>query len=199
MKIVTYIVSVAAIIFTFIPFIPSKIWFVRVFDFPRLQVSFLLIISLLAAIFFLDRKPAKWILVVLLICSIVYQYTLISSYTFLSKKEVYDTIPSTDDNLISLLISNVYMENDNYKGLLDLVNKYQPDVLLTLETNEIWREKLKDLNNNYPYKVEYPLENTYGMLLYSRLDLLEPEVKFLIENDIPSIHTKIRLKSGIII
>jgi len=91
------------------------------------------------------------------------------------------------------------MENDNYKGLLDLVNKYQPDVLLTLETNEIWREKLKDLNNYYPYKVEYPLENTYGMLLYSRLDLLETEVKFLIENDIPSIHTKIRLKSGIII
>jgi endonuclease/exonuclease/phosphatase (EEP) superfamily protein YafD len=199
MKIVTYLASMAAIIFTFIPLIPSKLWFVRIFDFPRLQVSFLLIISLLAAIFFLDRKPVKWILIVLLSCSIVYQYTLISDYTFLSKKEVYDTIPSSDDNLISLLISNVYMENDNYKGLLDLVTKYKPDILLTLETNEKWRKKLTDLNNNYPYKVEYPLENTYGMLLFSRLDLLKPEVKFLIEDDIPSIHTKVKLKSGKII
>ena len=34
------------------------------------------------------------------------------------------------------------------------------------------------------------------MLLYSRLELVNPKVEFLIEDDIPSIHTRVKFKSG---
>jgi endonuclease/exonuclease/phosphatase (EEP) superfamily protein YafD len=35
------------------------------------------------------------------------------------------------------------------------------------------------------------------MTLYSRLELVNPEVKFLVEDDIPSIHARVRLPSGV--
>jgi endonuclease/exonuclease/phosphatase (EEP) superfamily protein YafD len=34
------------------------------------------------------------------------------------------------------------------------------------------------------------------MLLYSRLELVGAEVKFLVQDDVPSIHTRVRLRSG---
>lgn len=41
-----------------------------------------------------------------------------------------------------------------------------------------------------------PLENTYGILLYSKFELVDPEVKFMVTDTIPSIHTKMMLPSG---
>jgi endonuclease/exonuclease/phosphatase (EEP) superfamily protein YafD len=44
--------------------------------------------------------------------------------------------------------------------------------------------------------VRRPQDNSYGMTLFSRLELVEPEVKFLVQEDIPSIHARVRLRSG---
>lgn len=38
--------------------------------------------------------------------------------------------------------------------------------------------------------------NCYGILLYSRLKLVDPDLKFLVEDDIPPIHTGVELPSG---
>lgn len=41
-----------------------------------------------------------------------------------------------------------------------------------------------------------PQDNTYGMLLYSRLELLDARIQFLVEDDVPSIHARLRLRCG---
>ena len=71
-----------------------------------------------------------------------------------------------------------------------------PDVILTLETDAWWAAQLGPLEERYPHTVKKPLDNTYGMLLHARLELVEPEVKFLFEEGVPSIHTQVRLPSG---
>jgi len=55
---------------------------------------------------------------------------------------------------------------------------------------------MNEFEFTHKYTVHQPQENTYGMLLYSRLELINPEIKFLLQNDIPSIHARVKLRSG---
>ena len=51
------------------------------------------------------------------------------------------------------------------------------------------------LKSRYPHTLECPLDNTCGMLLYSRLPLLKPGIRFLVEEGVPSMKTGIQLRS----
>ena len=55
---------------------------------------------------------------------------------------------------------------------------------------------MSEFESEYKHNIIYPLENTYGLALYSRFELEDPEVKFLVEDDIPSFHACIKLDSG---
>lgn len=95
-----------------------------------------------------------------------------------------------------VMIANVLMSNRRADPLISLVRRYQPDILLTVETDRWWALQLGPLEQTYPYTVRHPLPNTYGMLLYSRFPLLRPEVRYLIEDDVPSIATGVQLPDG---
>lgn len=94
------------------------------------------------------------------------------------------------------MITNVLEDNDNYEGCLAEIAKADPDVVILLETNKNWDEQTRKLEENYTYHVRVPLENTYGLLLYSKLKLEDTSVKYLVEKDIPSIHTRVILPCG---
>jgi endonuclease/exonuclease/phosphatase (EEP) superfamily protein YafD len=68
--------------------------------------------------------------------------------------------------------------------------------VLTLETDQTWQNELAKIEKDYPYRVPVPLDNLYGMHLYSKLKLVDSEVKFILSNEIPSIHTTVILPSG---
>ena len=70
------------------------------------------------------------------------------------------------------------------------------DLLVTLESDHWWQSRLDVLDERYPHAVKCPLDNLYGMHLYSRLPLEDAQVQFLVESDIPSIHALARLPSG---
>jgi endonuclease/exonuclease/phosphatase (EEP) superfamily protein YafD len=88
------------------------------------------------------------------------------------------------------------MHNRQSSRLRQIIRDSEPDVVLAVETDDWWEGQLKELEKTYHHTVYYPLENTYGMMLFSRLKLVEAEVRFLVEEDIPSIHTILELRSG---
>ena len=94
------------------------------------------------------------------------------------------------------MISNVLTTNKKSHQLIALVKENRPDILLTLETNLWWEKELDVLEKEYPHTVKVPLDNLYGMHLYSRLELRDMEVMFLVDEEIPSIHGEVILKSG---
>ena len=59
-----------------------------------------------------------------------------------------------------------------------------------VETDEWWLDSVKDEFAGHPYKVLHPLDNTYGMLLFSRLELIDPKIRFLVNEGVPSIHCR---------
>lgn len=174
-------------------------WWFRFADFPRLQIltiGFLVLPFLL----FYDAAWSYWrisILVALLI-ALAYQLKMVLPYTLLWRKQVKTVQPAhlNAQQQISLLVSNVLTPNKKYHKLIEHIQRLQPDVILTLETDSVWQQALQVIEADYPYRVAVPLDNLYGMHLYSRLKLSNSQVKYLFSDDIPSIHTQVQLRSG---
>ena len=114
-----------------------------------------------------------------------------------SRKEVPAAAhEETGQPTISIMLANIYMYNTNSHAILNLVREHTPDILLVMEINEWWAGHLDDMTIEYPYRVKQPLENTYGISLYSRYELQDAEVKYLVDAEIPSIHGKLKLPDG---
>ncbi len=194
-----YLLTALALAGTLLPLIPEEEWYIRIFDFPRLQLFCIALLAfVLFAIFIFRKRNWQFLLMLSLLAAMGYQAYRIFPYTPLANLQVLELAPSEvkDDQSLSLMVSNVYMKNDAYNRLLKEINEQDPDIILTLETDKKWQAALNSLKKEYPHTVEVPLDNTYGMLLHSRLPLINPEVHYLVEDDIPSIITRVQLSSG---
>lgn len=132
-------------------------------------------------------------MIILITGSVILHATKIFRYTPLHKKQVHSFKGDDPGKTISLLISNVLQTNREVHRLINRVKKYDPDILLTLETNKWWENKLNALEDRMPYSLKKPLENLYGMHLYSKLELIEPKIKYRIKEKIPSFEMQVKL------
>ncbi len=198
-QIVTLVIASIPIIATLASLLKWDEWWIRASDFPRIQISAWLIVALILTGWFYDfSEIGHYILLALLLYSLGYQAYRIYPYTFLAAKQVLSVEESEleDDNSLSVLVSNVLTPNRQSHRLLEVVRQKNPDMLLTLESDKWWEDQLSELEPDYPYTVKVPLDNLYGMHLYSRLELIDAEVSYLVESGVPSIEARVKLKSG---
>ncbi len=182
--------------------LPLDNWWVRGVEFPRIQIMVLGIIAWIGMlVFWSDWQLGQWLLFVALSLTLAFQIRMVLPYTKLWKKEVQSAKSKLDgqDHQLKIMVSNVLTPNDEMQKLVDLVKQRQPDILITLESDKKWEQALHQIEPDYPYTVKVPLDNLYGMHLYSKLELIDPEIKYLMIDDIPSIHTQLRLQSGRVI
>ena len=97
---------------------------------------------------------------------------------------------------MSILTANVFQDNTRYGDFCKLVEDNDPDIFLTMESDLNWERELDRFAVDYPYSVKVPLDNYYGMHLYSKLELVGPQVNYLVEEGVPSIFTKVQLAPG---
>jgi len=181
---------------------PLDNWWVRVVEFPRIQIMVLGVVAWAAMIlFYSDWQIGQWLLFLALSLTSAYQLRMVLPYTQLWKKEVQNATddPKLAEHQIKIMVSNVLTPNEQKQDLVNLVNDKNPDILIALETDKKWERALEQIEPDYPYTVKVPLDNLYGMHLYSKLELIDPEIKYLIIDDIPSIHSQLRLQSGRVI
>ena len=182
--------------------LPLDNWWVRGVEFPRIQIMFLGLAAWLGmVIFWSDWQFGQWLLFIVLSSALAFQLRMVLPYTVLWKKEVLTAkdMPNGHAHQLKIMVSNVLTPNDETQKLVELVKDKRPDILITLETDKKWEKALNQIEANYPYTVKVPLDNLYGMHLYSKLELIDPEVKYLMIDDIPSIHTQLRLQGGQVI
>ncbi|WP_300395357.1 endonuclease/exonuclease/phosphatase family protein [uncultured Psychrobacter sp.] len=181
---------------------PLDNWWVRVVEFPRIQIMVLGVVAWAAMIlFYSEWQIGQWLLFLALSLTLAYQLRMVLPYTQLWKKEVQNATddPKLAEHQIKIMVSNVLTPNEQKQDLVNLVNDKKPDILIALETDKKWERALEQIEPDYPYTVKVPLDNLYGMHLYSKLELIDPEIKYLIIDDIPSIHSQLRLQSGRVI
>lgn len=177
--------------------IPSDEWWIRDFDFPRLQILSLGLIDF-ALLLVLPTQWDFWrgLVLLLLAAAMAYQIKMVIPYTLIWPKQVKQVKTPHPAQQICMLVSNVLTSNRKHYLLLEQIRKHQPDVVLTLESDKVWEQALSGIEPDYPHVVRIPLDNLYGMHLYSRLPLEKTQVKFLLSEEIPSIHTTVTLRSG---
>ncbi|MBC7390684.1 MAG: endonuclease/exonuclease/phosphatase family protein [Opitutaceae bacterium] len=189
--------SILFIVITLLPFIKTGKWWIRIFDYPRLQIAFFILISLVLNFLYLDLDVKGIVLNVLLIFSLLYHLSLIVKYTPLYKIQAANVVCENKSNTIKIIEVNVRMKNRNSHLLINLVKKHLPDVLIVTEPDIWWKNELEELKQEYPNILERPLDNTYGLLLYSRFPIKNTEINFLVTDDIPSFFTAVVLPSGL--
>jgi len=169
-----------------IPYFKNSHWTIRVFDYPRLQKFTLLTLACILFIF-IEKNNFTIMLFASLLVSAIYLLWVIIPYTVIGKKMIDEVKLRPDEKPLDIMVYNVLQYNEEYQKLVDLLKKRNPDIVFLLETNKKWMESIKEATDEYQYKIEVPLENTYGLLFYSKLPVKHQEINYLISDEIPSI------------
>ncbi len=173
-------------------------WYLKILDFPRLQ-QFIASILMLILFVILNRKwkLTSIALTIGLFAAIFIHFSFISTYLLGEK-----AVPSVDfsevntEKTVGILLANVLITNKNSSKFLDIISSSNPDLVLVMEVDSWWVEQLHSLKQEYPYYMEYPLDNAYGMALYSKFPLIETEIQFLNHSKVPSFNAVVTLPSG---
>lgn len=190
-------IGVLLITATVLPLLRKDAWWIRFFDFPRLQLIFLMAVTSVALWWMRGMTGLAADLILLgLVLSLLYQGYMIMPYTLWARKQVQQSQALQPAASISLVSVNVLMSNRNAAALKQILRTADPDVILALEADEWWQDQMKEFEQSHPFTVYQPQDNCYGMLLCSRLDLIDPQVRFLVQDDIPSMHAPVKLPSG---
>lgn len=183
---------------TLLPLLPFQHWLVRDPEFARLQIAIMLLALLLGQqILHVPDVSMFWFIQALLFGCFAYQLVWIIPYTPVYRKEVKAAgRPLDGTRCVSVLAANVLMSNRNVSRLGELVREMDPDIVLLLEPDQWWQQQMQWLRATHPHGLDCALSNRYGMLLYSRLALENPELEFLVEPGVPSMHVGVLLRSG---
>jgi len=196
-KIALITLGLLGIATTLLPFLRRDAWWIRIFDFPRLQITFVTATTLVVYLFTgWHSGLADSLFVVAMLSCLGYQGYMMFPYTRLASKQVEQSVNPARDSTLSVMFANVLQDNRQADKLKAIISEIDPDIILAVETNDWWKEQLQSIAGTHPHTVFQAQENTYGMLLFSKLELIDPQVEFLVQDDIPSIHTRVRLLSG---
>lgn len=192
------ILAAGLVLATLLPLWRSPHWLVRGWEFPRLQIAVVAFAVGVTGAVFLDRdEPATWVVLLPVLGCFLWQGWWILPYTLLWAREVRASQNDDPERRLRILTANVLTPNRNADALCDLVERHRPDVLVTLETDAWWEAQLDRIQDHMPHVIRCPLDNLYGMHVYSRLPLEEASTVFLVEEGVPSMHALARLACGV--
>lgn len=195
MEITFYSLSILLIFASLIPLVENQNWFFRIFDFGKVQILILQLIVFIAAFFVIPIKTEFYIIQIALLGCMIYEIYLLFPYTPFYKIEKKVKTERSSES-IKIISTNVYQFNKEYGRFLMFLQHENPDIILTMESNKDWEDALQALKPNYPYFCEIALENTYGMHLYSKIEMTNCQKHYFVADDIPSIEATFKTKDG---
>ena len=189
--------GILAILLSLFPLIAADYWWIRVFDFPHLQLTALTLLAILVYLWkFEIRLLNDYAFIGVLLACLAFQVYKIFPYTPLAPVQVPQA-EEGEDSGFTLFAANVLQSNTADSLVIRELQEVKPDLVVLTETNRRWESALREFTESrYPYRSLAPLENTYGMLLYSKIPLVDPKVRYIVDDSIPSIHTGLALPGG---
>ena len=196
MRHVVKLLSAVPIALTLLPFVKTGKWWVRIWDYPRQQLACALAVTLSLEVLALPPGRPRRLFVTATLAALAWQLIEIRPYTRAARVQSLPATGHDRSRSVSILMANVRQGNRRIARFLAHVEARDPDLVLALETDAWWDEGLSALGDRYPFVVRHPLENTYGLHLFSKLELSDVVVQDRVTRDVPSISARVRLRSG---
>jgi endonuclease/exonuclease/phosphatase (EEP) superfamily protein YafD len=190
------VLAAVPIALTLLPWLRTGRGWVRIWDFPRAQISALGLLAQVAMLRWGTSAPHDRGLRAALALALAYQSARILPYTPVYRRQVPDAGDVPAECCLRLLMANVLQDNRRSDLVLQAVRAADPDVVCLVETDAWWTREMQPLEKDYPWVIRHPLSNDYGMFLCSRLPITTSDVRFVVSEDVPSIRAAVRLRSG---
>ncbi len=126
--------SIAAffIVCSYVHLIKYDAWWIRGFDFVHAQLAIIVGVLLVLGLLLFPITILQGAVLFLLFSTLGYHLFIIIPFTLLHKKQVLTSTIPLNDNMIRVLMCNVYQDNTQYNGFVTLVQHVTPDVLLVV-------------------------------------------------------------------
>lgn len=180
--------GVALLVVTLLPFIKSGSWMVRSWDFPRLQLAAMCLAAVLTLLACARRygwRPDIWGLMIALGLAAAWQLSHIAPYTSLWPKRLADA----DSADITLLIANLDYRNTSAERAAETIAGFKVDAVLLIEIDREWARTLAPVRSQFVYHAEEIKPEGLGIALWSNVPLEHPEIRYMVSDERPSIHT----------
>lgn len=195
MVLVLQLFSTFLILVSVLPFISNSHWVFRVSEFLKLQLIPLQIVVIVLISFYLATNPVLWYFQIVQFGLLIYHVYLLMRFTKFWKIARFDKTEKAS-NLVKVISCNIYQFNKEFQKFNDLINREQPDIFLTMESNSHWEEAMRVLEKDYPEHVKVTLENTYGMHFFTKLKVHKKQVHYFVSDDLPSIEVELETSDG---
>ena len=181
---------------TILPFSKNRSWVFRMPLYLSLQVLVISLIYLVYCIITLSDYY-DWLSLVVLLYVLTIQLKRVLGFALDFRRQVPDYDPlKFSSNTFSLISYNVYQDNEKYDEVVSYLKSENSDILLLMEVDDVWAQKIKTLD--YSYGVNVPLDNTYGMILLSKYPIIKSEILYRVEEDVPSIVADIKIGEKVV-
>lgn len=195
MQIFFLVFSAILIILSVLPFSQSQHWVFRVAEFIKLQLLVFQIPVLALGFYLVSENPWIWWVQLAQATLIIYHVYILVRYTKFWRREKYDKGKDASDS-IKVISCNVLQFNTAYNRFIDLINKEQPQIFLTMESDGGWEKALRVLEADYPNFEKVTLDNTYGMHFYTKLKVNKSQIHYFVAEDIPSMEIELETADG---
>lgn len=189
--------AVLCFLMSLLPFIPLPFGVFRIFDFPRVQIALMSSVFLGLSLLFLPHTLPSLLPIGMLVASIAIQLGHIARFSPVWRRRSADYRGKRSQTpIVRLLISNVKQSNRDYEKIVEVVKEKQPDIAVFMETDQSWVDALNAELTDYQFRVECPLDNAYGLVVMSRFRLVDEQVRYLLNKEVPSIDTMVEHPEG---
>ncbi|MEZ6091134.1 MAG: endonuclease/exonuclease/phosphatase family protein [Pirellulaceae bacterium] len=192
-------------------------WFIRTWDFPRVQivvVAWMLVCCRFTLVWWFAVKPLFpdwpfWSIAIFLSGwhgFRIFPYTMLAARQSVASQKAKNSdvlggkrlkaSQDADPGSFRMVVSNVQMENHQFDTWTQVMQEANPDILVMLEPDQHWLDQISAFIDQYEYQVLCPQDNWYGIAMISRLPIENYKVRFLAQEDIPSVDARIRLRNG---
>lgn len=202
MRVVLLLLTSFVVVGTALPLIREPHWWIRAFDFPRVQLALIGLATFGLYLWHVRRERGRYrrrydaVVFGMLLVALGYQARQIWPYTPLHPVQSVQTEHPEAGRSFRLVIANVLMGNRHGQRWLEEIRDAEPDLVVLLEPDAWWVEQAQSLRRELPHAVERPQDNTYGIALYSRFPVRDVEVREVFEDGIPSIWGSFELPAG---